>query len=106
MTAEADRTHTEALTHSQRRHMLEELIGAKAKENHGLWSALDSVITSAQDQRDDHNDQEVADLCRHFPALESVMLLVWEAHVRAGGDTNASCRICEPAPATTCDAAS
>jgi hypothetical protein len=98
MSAETAGASTEPVTHAQRRHLFEELVGAEPGKNHRLWWALDQVITSAQDERDEANDREVAKLCRHFPALESVMLLVWEAHVRAGGDTDAACRICEPVP--------
>ena len=41
------------------------------------------------------NEREVATLCRHFPALEGVMLLVWAHIQRTDLD---SCAGCESAP--------
>ena len=95
--SETTSTTTEAVTASQRRHLFEELIGADAKKNHGLWWALDQVITSAQDERDDRNNQEVAELARHFPGLERAILAVWH-HVTRIDDVK-PCDICKPSAA-------
>jgi hypothetical protein len=87
-------TDTATVTAAQRRHMFQELIGANAEKNHGLWWALDRVITSAQDERDDRNHEEVAVLARHFPNLERAIMAVWH-HVTRTDDVS-PCGLCEP----------
>src|SRR5262245_17601268 len=92
-------TVPEEITPTQRRQLFEELIGADRKTNPGPWWTLDQLINAAQDERDTHNDDEVAALCRHFPALEAVMMSIWDHHIRAGGCGHKAwppCRICEP----------
>jgi hypothetical protein len=57
------------------------------------------VIVAALDERDDQNNQEVAELARHVPGLERAPLIVW-AHIQRS-DLATPCSICEPEPDET-----
>jgi hypothetical protein len=90
---------TETVTVAQRRLLFQERIGATPDGNRRLWQELDALIVAERDDRDERLNEEVAELCCHFPYLERTMMIVWEHHIQRI-DAVSSCRVCEPVDGT------
>jgi hypothetical protein len=75
-------TVDDIVTATQRHHLFEAMIGADPETNKPLWLALDGLLIAAADEREFAGDDEVAELARHFPGLETAMLLIWHEHIK------------------------